>query len=128
MLLQLVPGDFAAAVGGHAAQHAGERGFDAGGDLVVELAAGDAVDEAAVLVAVGELEVVRKAPLAANFAGSVGLVVLPDRTRSRRSRRGCPGGRSRASRRGRRAVDALGDVEAEVAELGGREAEVDVVG
>ena len=52
VFLEFIPGGFAAGVGGVAAEHAGECTFDAGGDLVVELAAGDALDEAAVLFAI----------------------------------------------------------------------------
>src|ERR1700733_4535217 len=69
VFLQLVPGGFAAGVGGCAAQHAGERGFNTGGDLVVELAAGDALNEAAVLFAIGVDEVVGEGAVGREASG-----------------------------------------------------------
>ena len=55
---QIGPGDFAMLETGHAAELATERGFNAGGDLVVNRAVDDAVNEAAVLLAVGLGEIV----------------------------------------------------------------------
>ena len=66
---EVFPGHFMSLVAGHAAEHAAQRGLDSGGDLVVRLAGGDAFDEGALLVAVGEFRLSLKLPLAANFAG-----------------------------------------------------------
>src|SRR6185437_15522951 len=67
ILLQFVPGGFPAAVSGFATEHASERGFHAGGDLVVVLAAGDALDETAVLVPVGVDQVVGEGAVGGEF-------------------------------------------------------------
>ena len=68
---QFVPGDFALLQAGHAAQHAAESGLDAGGDLVVAVAGGDAVDEGPLLVAVGEGQVVAECAVGGKLAGAV---------------------------------------------------------
>src|SRR5579864_2576044 len=47
---KFVPCDFAALICGFAAQHRGQRRIDAGGRLVVELTAGDTVDERLLLL------------------------------------------------------------------------------
>jgi hypothetical protein len=70
MRKQVFPGDFTMREAGHAAQHAAESGFDAGGDLVVAVAGGDAVDESALLVAVGEREVVAECAVGGELARS----------------------------------------------------------
>ena len=58
MSQQLFPGDFAARQAGHAAQHAAQRRFHAGCDLIVAVARGDAFDEGPLLFAVGKSQVV----------------------------------------------------------------------
>ena len=64
---------------GHAAQHAAESGFDAGGDLVVTVAGGDAVDKRALLVAVGKGQIVTEGAVGRELAGagSGGGRILP---------------------------------------------------
>ena len=47
-------------IAGHAAEHAAQRRLHARGDLVVRWPGCDAVDEAAILVAIGELQIVRE--------------------------------------------------------------------
>ena len=76
---QVLPGDFALLVTGHAAQHATERGLHAGGDLVVRRSRDDAVDESALLVAVGEFQVVEKRAVGRELAraGRCGSGILP---------------------------------------------------
>jgi hypothetical protein len=128
VFLELVPGDLAPGVGGFAAEDAGAVGFHAGGDLVVVLAAGDALDETAVLVAIGVNKVVGEGAVGGKFRGLGGFLLLafgidpgPGVFAEDAERAGV-GHFGQAVR----AVDALGDVEAEVAELGGRKADVDV--
>ena len=70
---QLVPGDFAFLIAGHAAQHAAQGGLDAGGYLIVRLAGGDAVDEGALLIPIGELQVVREAAVGGEFDRAGGV-------------------------------------------------------
>ena len=63
---QILPGNFALLQAGHAAQHAAQRGLYAVGDLVVRRPGNDAGDKRAFLIAIGEIQIVGNAPLAAN--------------------------------------------------------------
>ena len=67
---QVLPRDFAPLEAGHAAEHATERGFNAGVDLVVHRTGDDACDEGALLVAIGELEVVEEGAVGGELAGA----------------------------------------------------------
>src|SRR5207245_11009747 len=57
-LEQLVPRHFLSAVGGRPSEPAGQRGLHAFGSLVMEISAGDALDEGFLLFGIGLREVV----------------------------------------------------------------------
>ena len=69
---EVFPGDLALLVPSHAAEHAAKRRLHTCGDLVVGIAGGDAFDEGAFLVAVGEGEIVGKAAVGGKLAGAGG--------------------------------------------------------
>ena len=75
---QLLPGDLALPEPGHAAHHAAQRGLDAGGNLVVRRAADNAVDERALLVAIGEGEIVFEVSVGGELAAADGRVPAVD--------------------------------------------------
>src|SRR5580658_9581141 len=58
MGFQVLPGDLAAPEPGHAPHHAAQCGLDTGRNLVVRRAVDNTVDERALLVAIGEGEIV----------------------------------------------------------------------
>ena len=64
---EVFPCDFPLLEAGHAAKHATDCGFNAGGDLVVHGARDDAGDESALLVAIGELEIVEERAVRGKF-------------------------------------------------------------
>jgi len=122
----LLPGDGVAGFGGLASHDAGSGGLDAGGDLVLEFAADDALDEVAVLHGIGLGEIVGEVSVGGEVSGGSGRVSGP-----------CPGlgstnleGTAVGSvGEALRAEEALGDIEEVVlVELGGGEAELDSVG
>ena len=57
---KLIPCDLALLVSGHAPQHATQCSLSAGGNLVVRVPRCNAVDEGAVFLAIGKLEIVRE--------------------------------------------------------------------
>jgi len=67
---ELFPGDFFAGEACHAAEHAAQCGFNAGGNLVVAVAGGDALNEGAFLVAVGEFQIVAEGSVGGKLAGA----------------------------------------------------------
>jgi hypothetical protein len=77
---KVFPSDLALLVASHAAEHAAKRSLDTCTNLIVRTARGDAFDEGAIFISVGEGEVVRKAAIDGKLAGASGgtdLGVLP---------------------------------------------------
>jgi len=69
MRQQVVPCDFAPLIAGHAAKHATQRRLHARADLVVCRPGCDALDEAAILVAIGVLQIIKKRAVGGEFTG-----------------------------------------------------------
>ena len=61
-LHELVPGDLASLISGVSRHHAGKSRLGTLGGLVMEIGAGDALDEGFLLFGIGELKVGAKAP------------------------------------------------------------------
>jgi len=67
---KIFPTDFAMLVCSHATQHATKSSFNSGGELIVWLCRGDAIDEGALLVAIGEGKIIREAAVGCESSGA----------------------------------------------------------
>src|ERR1019366_3581124 len=65
---QIFPGDLVPLIAGHAAQHATQRRFHPGSNLVVRVTGSDAVDKRALLFTVGESQVDGEAAIGGELA------------------------------------------------------------
>src|SRR5208282_2147025 len=76
---QFFPGDLRLFQSRHAAEHATQCGFNTSGNLVMCRAIGDAVDESALLVAIGKLQIVEETAVGRELprSRSRGIGVLP---------------------------------------------------
>jgi len=67
---QFFPDDFRLFQSRHAAEHAAQCGFNTSGNLVMCRAIGDAVDESALLVAIGKLQIVEETAVGRELPGT----------------------------------------------------------
>jgi len=81
MRQKILPCHFALLEAGHTAEHAAERGFNSSGDLVMHGPGDDAGNERALLISIGELEVVEEGAIGGELAGAgcacCGVLIRP---------------------------------------------------